>query len=99
MAHWEDTLIKSSDIKWKRLRVTSTDDGKMDLDLHLPLTNLFRGQAKRSFEAGIAAAFQFHMKIYEESRPIEIEDLASFFNECGLPELAKQVIERAEERP
>lgn len=87
MAHWEETVIKSKDIKWKH-RMKTTDDDKLDFDLHLPLTELFRGQARGAFLQGMLTVIQFHIKQQEDDKPVAVEDLASLFNECGFPEIA-----------
>ena len=92
MTHWKETLIKSSDIQWKRPRMKSTDDDRLDFDLHLPFTGLFNAQAKRAFAAGMMAMLQFHVKQQEDKHSIEVGDLIALFNECGLPEVAKQFV-------
>ena len=86
--HWEETLIKSKSIKWKQ-RIKNTNDGKLDFDFHLPLTELFRSQARESFTHGMFTMLQFHAKHQGNEKAIELEDLVALFNECGLPEIAK----------
>lgn len=88
--NWEETLIKSKDIKWKQ-HVKNTSDGKMDFDLHLPLTELFRAQARESFAKGMFTVLQFHAKHQKDKKIIGVEDLVALFNECGLPEIAKKI--------
>jgi len=90
--NWEDTLIKSTNIKWNRPRIKSTNDGKLDFDLHIPLTELFRGQAKTSFAHGMMTMMQFHVSHQEDNKEkIELKDVVDLFNECGLPEIAKKL--------
>ena len=87
--NWKETVLKSSEIKWRRPKMKSVDDGKLDFIIHLPLTNLFRRQAKRAFSHGVAATLAFIAKHQESGRPIETSDIVAFLNECDLPELAK----------
>lgn len=91
--NWQDSIIKSSEIKWRH-KLKSKDDGKLDFDLHLPLTGLFHRQAKRAFSYGVSATFAFYAKLQDEKRKIETEDIVAFLNECGLPELAKHLLEK-----
>lgn len=92
---WEETLIESKNIKWKH-HIENTKDGKLDFDLHLPLTGLFRGQAKHSFTQGMFTMLQFHIKHQEDDKAIEVEDLVALFNECGLPEIANSIISKGQ---
>lgn len=88
--NWEEILIKSKDIKWKH-HLKNTSDGKLDFDLHLPLTDLFRGQTKIAFSQGMLTMLQFHIKHQEDKKAIEVEDLVALFRECGLPEIADEI--------
>ncbi len=87
--NWKDTVIKSNDIKWVRPRVKSTDDGKLDFDIHLPFTGLFEGQAKQSFAQGVLETFKF----FGEHKSISVDDIYAFLKECGLSGIAEQLIE------
>jgi len=86
--HWEESLIKSKNIEWE-YKFNNTNDGKLDFDLHLPLTELFRWQAKKAFEDGMRTMLQFHIKHQESGKAIGIDDLTELFEECGLPEVAE----------
>ena len=87
--HWRETLIKSSDIAWKKLKPITTDDGKLDIILSLPLTTLFEQQAKRSFALGMNVVLQFLTQHHKENKPIEPEDIVKLLYDCGLPEKEK----------
>ncbi len=89
--NWEDTVIKSKDIKLTRPRIKSVNDGSLDFNLRLPLTGLLRGQAKMAFSQGMLIMLLFHVKHQVEERAIETDDLVGLFNGCGLPEIAKQL--------
>jgi len=89
---WESTLIKSKDVKWKHI-LKNTDDGKLDFDLHLPLTELFRFQAKHSFKMGLITMIQFQIEQQIKNKPASNEDLIELFNKVGLPELANELKE------
>ena len=89
--NWEETLIKSKNIKWKHL-IKNTGDGKLDFVLHLPLTELFRAQAKYSFGCGMWTMMQFEIKHQEDKKSIEVSDVVALFNECGLPEIADKIV-------
>ena len=86
--HWRSALIKSSDIKWKQ-NIQTRDDGKFDIDVHLPLTELFERQTKQAFMYGIFAMIDFHATHQKNTKLIDKTDLVEFFNGCGLPEIAK----------
>ncbi len=92
--NWEETLIKSKDIKW-RYHVKNTDDGKLDFDLHLPLTGLFKMQTRMAFANGMITMLRFHVKHQADKKAVEIEDLVALFNECGLPEIADKMMNEA----
>jgi len=88
--HWKETLIRSEQIKWKRLPVKHIADGKMDIQVNIPLTDLCEAQAKEAFTGGMLTMLQFHVQRQVEERAIEIADLIKLFNDCGLPEAANQ---------
>ncbi len=89
--HWKETVIKSKSIKWKAPKLVKIPDGKLDIFLELPLASLFEDQAKQSFAHGMFAVMQFHaQRSQEDKKVIELSDLVKLFNECGLPEIAKQ---------
>jgi hypothetical protein len=87
---WESTLIKSENIKWKH-KLTVKMDGKLDFDLHLPLTELFRQQAKKSFAAGMMIMMNYHIVRQVEGESITVDDLVELLNNVGLPEHAKDL--------
>lgn len=91
MDHWKKTVIKSSEIRWTRPRMKSTDDGKLDINISLPFTKLFHGQAKRSFGAGMMAMLEFQVSHQEKNMIIELKDLQEFLIKCGLPEIAERL--------
>ena len=90
MKHWKDTIIESGQIKWKRPRVKGIEDGKLDVYITIPLTSLFEAQAKKSFAAGMFRMMEFHVRKQGEGAVIELSDLMKLFNDCGLPEIARQ---------
>lgn len=94
MKNWKDTVIKSESIKWKRVTPKTITDGKLDIDLHLPLTALFEAQAKNSFAYGMMTMMQFHTQSQRDNKLIEVGDIIKLFNDCGLPEIAKQFTPR-----
>jgi hypothetical protein len=87
--NWRDTLLKSKDIKWKQ-KLTNVEDGKLDFDLHLPLTELFEKQAFYSFLAGMVLVFKFNMDILKENRSIEVADLHKLFTDAGYSQFANE---------
>jgi hypothetical protein len=54
---YKDTILK--EIKWHNTSTVQTDDGKMDLTLHIPLTDIMDAQAKNSFAKGVQEGAQF----------------------------------------
>jgi hypothetical protein len=87
---WERTLVKSKDIKWQH-KVRNTSDGKLDFDIHLPLTAIIQGQARRSYAQGMIDMMAFHVKHQEASQPIDIDDLYELFLKAGFPEIAERI--------
>ena len=84
---WERTLIKSMEIKWKhKMRIIA--DGELDLDLHIPLTDLFKAQAKIAYVHGVFDMLKFQAKQQGENKTIEVQDLYDFFINAGYPEIA-----------
>ena len=47
--NWRDTLIKNKDIQWKHPKIKYIEDGKVDMILTIPFTNILEQQAKLSF--------------------------------------------------
>ena len=94
ISNWKDTLIKSKNIKWKQ-KLTNVEDGKLDFDLHLPLTELFEKQAFTSFLYGMIFVFKFDMGILKENRSIEVADLHKLFTDAGYPEFADSKFKEA----
>jgi hypothetical protein len=84
---WESTLIKSKDFKWKSV-YKNKEDGKLDFDLHLPLTALFKRQAKQSFAQGMIVMMGYFISKQNENKSIDANDLDLLFNQVGLPEIA-----------
>jgi hypothetical protein len=87
---WESTLLKSKNITWKHV-LKNTDDGKLDFDLHLPLTELFKSQAKHSFEVGMMMMLNYQIFKQLKGEQIQLEDLVELLNKVGLPEVSNQI--------
>ena len=88
--HWKETLIENERIQWKRLPIKHIADGKLDIQISIPLTKLLEAQAKEAFTGGMLTMLQFQTQKQTENSKIEIADLAKLFNDCGLPEAANQ---------
>ena len=91
--NWKDTVIKSDQIKWKRLPVKNIAGDKLDIQVNIPLTNLFESQARQSFLQGMFTMLQFHIQHQVDKRSIGFTDLIGLFNLCGLPEIATLLLE------
>ena len=89
--NWENTVIKSEDIKWKRPPIKNIKDGKLDIIITIPLTDLIRSQAKHSFMQGMSVVIDFFVKHQKENKPIEHDELVTLFKECNLPELVERI--------
>jgi len=88
MKHWKETVIKSEQMKWKRPPIKNIDDGKLDVIITIPLTELFEAQAKGSFAEGMLSMMQFHMKSQTDEKYIGMTDIVKLFKDAGLPEIA-----------
>lgn len=89
--HWRDALAESKEIKWKRPPIKNIEDGKLDIIITVPLTELFEAQAKRAFGYGMLAMLDFHVRRSNDEKPIEVEELVKVFTDFGLPELATKL--------
>jgi hypothetical protein len=89
--HWKDTVLKSSQIKWTNCKPKSIDDGKLDFDLHIPLTSIFEGQARISFAQGLTTMFEFMNDLIQTKKQINLQDFVKFYEDCGYPDFAKDI--------
>ena len=89
--HWRDALADSGEIKWKRPPIKNIDDGKLDIIITVPLTELFEAQTKRAFGYGMLAMLAFHVQKQKGRKRIGVQDIVDLFNNFGLPEIAKHV--------
>jgi hypothetical protein len=89
--NWENTVIKSSDIEWKSCKPKSTNDGKLDVDIHIPLTAIIEGQARKSFAMGLQVMYDFMYDFIKHSKQIDLQDFANFYDACGYPYFAKGI--------
>ncbi len=55
--NYKDTILK--EIKWHNTSTVQSDDGKLDLILRIPLTDILDAQAKNSFAKGVQEGAQF----------------------------------------
>lgn len=85
LKHWRDALATSKEIKWQRPHIKNVEDGKLDMKITIPLTELFEAQTKRAFGYGMLAMLDFHV---HREKPIKVEDIVKLFNDFGLPEIA-----------
>lgn len=92
--HWKDALATSKEIKWKRPPIKNIEDGKLDIIITVPLTELFEAQTKRAFGYGMLAMLDFNVHRSEDKKPIEIDELINLFNGFGLPEIAQQLFRK-----
>jgi len=95
--HWKDALATSKEIKWKRPPIKNIEDGKLDIIVTVPLTELFEAQTKRAFAYGMLAMLDFHVQKQKGYKPIEVQDIIELFNKFGLPELANQMFKQSKE--
>lgn len=95
--HWRDALATSKEIKWKRPPIKNIEDGKLDIIITVPLTELFESQTKRAFGYGMLAMLDYHVHRAENKKPIEVDELINLFNSFGLPEIARQLFQKQSE--
>jgi len=91
MTHWKETVIKSKELLSKRPRWKIVEDGKSDILVTIPITDLLECQARRAFAAGMVTMMKFHLRGQNDKKTIEVADVVKLFNDCGLPEVAKQL--------
>lgn len=91
ITHWKDTVIK--DIKWKQPKLTTTEDGKLDFNIHIPLTDLFETQAKYSFMAGVVIALNFYGDAQTINKVITQAELHEWMNKIGMGDIVNKLKE------
>ena len=69
MKKYSDTLLQNKDIKWRVPKWKISEDGKVDIDIHIPLTAILQKQAYRSFNYGVGALLDF--LVVNEDLPLE----------------------------
>jgi hypothetical protein len=87
--NYKDTVLKQGQFSWKPSKWKESKDGKIDLRINIPLTNLFDVQAKQSFMRGVAEALSFMGNCQKDETMITSELLKSKFKEWGIPELGE----------
>lgn len=92
--NWEETLITKID--WGKPKLKVVEDDSMELHINISLMALLENQARISFLKAILATLSFVTTAQEQNRAITPEDMEKFFDDCGLPELKRVVVERKE---
>jgi hypothetical protein len=96
---WEGTIIKSKDFKWEQPAIKNTADGKLDFNIHIPLTALFERQARRSYARGMFDMMLFQIQMQKSKKIIDAKDLQNLFTKVGLPEIAEKFKDAPEMQP
>ena len=91
ISHWRDALIDSKEIKWNHSPIENIDDGKLDIIITVPLTQLFEAQTQRAFGCGMIAALNFFAERQKSKGPIDPQELVDLFTSSGVPEIAEQI--------
>jgi hypothetical protein len=91
MKHWKETVLKSGHIKWERPPIKNIEDGKLDILVTIRLTSLFESQAKYSYSEGIRTMMELLIQSQTQKRVIKVTDIVKMLNDCGFPELAKEI--------
>ena len=93
--HWRDALADSKEIKWKRPPIKNIDDGKLDIIITVPLTELFEAQTKRAFGYGMIVMLDWYIQRQKVRKPIEIQEITDMFTSFGVPEIANQIAQKS----
>lgn|GEM_PF-4746412 len=94
--HWRDALFTEKEIKWKRPPIQNIDDGRLDVIITVPLTELLEAQTQRAFGYGMIAMLNFHIERLKTKCPIDPQDIVDLFTSFGLPEIAEQIAPKGE---
>jgi hypothetical protein len=84
--NYKDTILKQSQIKWKQPKMKVKDDGNVDLNIHVPLTELLDKQALNSFTKGVLHMMTLYADCQTNKVEITSELIVSKFTEWGLPD-------------
>jgi hypothetical protein len=83
--HYKETLLKQKEIKFRMPKLKINDDGKVDIAIHIPLTNILEGQALKSFTYGVFAIIELHANCVAENMILTTGMIRAKFIEWGLP--------------
>ena len=80
--NWKDTLIDFSKVSWAIPEMKNSEDGKVDIILTIPITDLLYGQAKKSFLMGIKEYHDLIMSLGDDKEEAQ-KKLAEKLKEWG----------------
>ena len=83
--NYKDTILKQKEFNWTNPKINISKDGKVDFDIHIPLTDILDKQAQRSFTFGVIELMKFAAKLQQKEQLITPSLLRSKFIEWGLP--------------
>ena len=81
---YQDTILTDEQIQFRPLPVKRIEDGKVDIVVTIPLTNLLEAQAKASFFVGITECFKWFMRSFGDNKIPTEEDVKLQLAEWGL---------------
>jgi len=87
---YRDSLLRNKDLRWKVPKWTVKEDGKLDLNIHIPLSDILDRQARQSFLYGVA---QYILWENEQPKgvPISGEAIDKAIDSLGLGDLWQQI--------
>lgn len=89
---WRDSLIKSKDIKWQRnVKAKNVEDNKLDINIFLPLTTIFEGQARQSYLCGVVDTLAF---LSDSKTTVTKQSIVDFLTESGYEKEAAAFLAR-----
>jgi len=87
VSHWKDSVLS---LKKLKVRQQWSEDGRSDIILHIPITELLEAQARASYAAGVKGMMSFIASMPPDTTPEQLGKLFSAWaKEAGL-ELAKE---------
>ena len=84
MVNYKDTILAQKQIKWKRPPAKVIDDGRVDIIITIPLTEILDLQAKTSYFAGANEIFKFIIEKLLNHEEFDEDEIKNKLRDMGL---------------
>ena len=95
--NYKDTVLKQSQIKWRRPPVKYIEDGKLDVVVSIPLTKVIEGQAQISFAWGCFEVLSWLGDTQQKQIQITPKMMEDKMREWGILKMYQTTLRKAKE--